>query len=64
MNVTTLGKGMMDTAYPLHDILCLSMDDSGPRESVNGSVLEAAEDLLTCRPGAGQRLLAGTSAKL
>ena len=33
MNVTTLGKGMMDTAYPLHDVLCLSVDNSGPRLS-------------------------------
>ena len=46
MSVTMLGKGMMDTAYPLHDVLCLSVDDSGPR--LSQSVAQCWKQPKTC----------------
>lgn len=46
MNVTMLGEGMMDTAYPLHDVLCLSVDDSGPR--LSQSVAQCWKQPKTC----------------
>ena len=52
MNVTMLGKGMMDIAYPLHDVQCLSVDNSGPR--LSQLVAQCWKQLKTCRPGAGQ----------
>lgn len=51
MNVTMLGKGMMDIAYPLHDVQCLSVDNSGPR--LSQLVAQCWKQLKTCRPGAG-----------
>lgn len=46
MNVTMLGRGMMDTAYLLHDILCLSVDDSGP--SLSQPVAQCWKQPKTC----------------